>query len=984
MELPGSRTSLVLASAAALALLTGCGQAEPRVTHAAAGSSSASPHAPPSATTLAPTPPAASGGAVAPATSAAVGGGGVTPPPPGRGGLTSGGASAPAAGALPTPARPITVGPGPRLGATARGEVREHLREWEAGDLRALDPLDVRLAGDGLTASRELVAFYSRREGGRLLLRVDLLDLRYGAELGGLDLVVLIGWSGAVATRPPLGLRETSAVGFGAALVFEDASTLRLEGPGGASALSAPAGGLEVALRADLDAIELALDEAALAGLGWSGQPLTFQVLTVRDGQGRAEDALLELDLLDRSLDQAARESWVAGRQAVVAPVVIGNRAALDASTLADLVHSTRTTTSEGHVTGLHRTLESHRAHGLPLTVHLTGVLTNAIGWARTSDPRQDGGAFLRELAGFFDGDPTNGEGDFLPGPYVDNVLPYFEGAANRRFVELGAEVARERLGVSAPGPVFWCPERVIRGSTLAELRAWGFTHTVLDPEHLERWFGVSAPGGGLHRVGGVDCFVIDTTVSPFATEDGGPSLALRRRLIERALDPNPEQAVVLVADWEEFAGHKGSSSIPDAYDRVLEWLAQRPWIEVAGLQELAARGWTPVADHGAASGLPVETHAWLRHACEESYDHWYYGHPLEASLAALRPPLRYGRPHARTIGDVHTAGTLLGDAWAAVQAAPPGALRDLAAQVFASCLYRTAWHREDNHDTTRLTSGAYVSPDTSYDELSGFSYALATHAGEAALVAEAARWAAAPPVSPIAEARDIDLDGEPEYLLADERLLLVCERDGGRLVAGFARDAASGEGYQVIGSPLAYPSPSPEVAWEDDFLGAARNSALKDVWASGLGKGWVNDQGVAAVSTSAVGLVFRSSDDARTKELTWRAPGEVEVRYALDPAAGTLYVRAGLSPNLQALALDGPGGLVEQDQGGVYTLSETFGGNTVSVRIGYADAGHDARRNARAGDGTDASPRNTAFEHLVELEGDAPGFSFSVGVDVR
>ena len=33
------------------------------------------------------------------------------------------------------------------------------------------------------------------------------------------------------------------------------------------------------------------------------------------------------------------------------------------------------------------------------------------------------------------------------------------------------------------------------------------------------------------------------------------------------------------------------------------------------------------------------------------------------------------------------------------------------------------------------------------------------------------------------------DLDGEPEYLLMDDALLLVCERDGGRIVAGFARD---------------------------------------------------------------------------------------------------------------------------------------------------------------------------------------------------
>ena len=38
-----------------------------------------------------------------------------------------------------------------------------------------------------------------------VVVRVDLLDLRYGAELGGLDLVLLLGWgSGRGATVCPM------------------------------------------------------------------------------------------------------------------------------------------------------------------------------------------------------------------------------------------------------------------------------------------------------------------------------------------------------------------------------------------------------------------------------------------------------------------------------------------------------------------------------------------------------------------------------------------------------------------------------------------------------------------------------------------------------------------------------------------------------------------------------------------------------------
>jgi hypothetical protein len=962
------RSSALFALGAGLLVgaLAGCTKADPKVKTIGGAATAASTSSTPtgtapvtSRTPRRPTPPPSGTPSPSP-----------TPvPQSGPGGL-----SVTPARPLPAPTTTLTVGAGPVVGTTARGDVFEHFRDWEARDLRALDPLDVRLAADGLTASRELVAVYSRRQSGRLFLRVDLLDLAYGAELGGLDLVVLLGWgSPGGSDAPPLGLRERTLHPYHAAVVVEDTRTKALLNAAGVTA-----GAVEVAFRSDLDAIELSVDQADLTALGWAGQPLTLQYLTVRDGSGRVADALL-----DRTLDAAVAEGAHAPRRAALTPIVVGNRAALTGSYLRGLVWSTQTTTSEGFPTGLHRTLESHTAHGLPLSIHLSGVLTNSIGWASAPGTRQDGPDFLARVAEFFDGDPANGEGDFLPGLYVDNMMPYFEGQANQRFLARAAESYREWLGVQAPGSVFWIPERVAEGDTLAEVAAAGFSHTVIDRLHLESWFGASAAADGkLHRVGGVDCFVIDPTVSLFAQDDGGPALKLRRLLVERALDPDPEQVVVVVADWEEYAGRKGNPNVPDIYDRVLTWLSQRPWIEVAALTDLAGRGWTPV-QHGPATGLPIETHAWLRHACEVSYDHWYYGSPLEESLAALRPPIRYGRPHARQIGDVHTPGTLFGDVWGAIQAAPQGELRDLAEVAFASGLYRTAWHQEDMHDLRRLTNGDYVNPDVTYDKLSGFAYALATHVGEAATTAHAASWAANPPAAPEVTRVDVDLDGEDEVLLADDQLLLVFELDGGRLVAGFAR-AASGEGYQVLGDPMAFPSRSPEVGYEDDFQGAARNSVLKDMWLTGPARGYVNDGMSVTTGASPASVTFTSSDGALSKTIAWSAPGQVEVTYVLDPSAGTLYTRAGLNPHLAGLALSGQRDLTERDAGGVYTLEKQHAGATVAVHVGYADAGHSARRNAQASDGTAASPRNTAFQHMIELEGDAPGFAFSLRVEAR
>ncbi|HBP22592.1 MAG TPA: hypothetical protein DEA08_33035 [Planctomycetes bacterium] len=930
--------------------------------------------------------PPSSGSVGSPSTATTPGGGLLTPPPAPVPQAGPGGLSGPPTRTFPAASDPIVIGQGPVVGTTVRGDVYQHCREWVAGDVRALDPLDVRFAGDGLTQSRELLAFYSRRESGRLNLRVDLFDLAFGAELGGLDLVVLIGWSGRGATALPLGLRETTAHPYDAAIVCRDTQDLSLLDRAGVAAVTTTTGGLEVSFRSDLDTVELGVDEAHLTNLGWTGGPLTFQVLSVQDNLGRVADAVLEVDLNDRRLDEAVLESWVADRRAILSPIAIGNRAALDATYLRGLVHSDDIKTREGFPTGLRRTLASHRAHGLSINLHLSGVLANAIGWASSpSNPAEDGALFLAELATFFDGDRSNGEGDFLPGLYVDNMMPYFRGQANARFIDLAWEVYRDRLGLQAPGKVFWTPERVIGGGDFADIKAAGFTHTVIDRTHLDSWFNVQTTDGALHRINGVDCFVIDPEVNLFGGQDGGPSEALRELLIRRALDANAQQAILTVADWEEYAGRKGNTDVPDTYDRILRWISQRPWIEVAGLQDLAGRGWQPVMDHGAHPTLKTETYEWLRHATEENYDHWYYGHPLEQSLAALQPPIRQGRPMSRRLGDVKSPGTLYGDTWSAIATAPAGGLKHLAETSFASVMYRTAWHLEDMHDTRRYTNGAYIQPDTTYDQLTGFAYALQVRAGEAAVVARAARWAQSPPSQPTAWTEDVDLDGEVEYLLADSKLLVVCERDGGRLTASFVRDPATGEGYMVTGDPMAFPSRGLEAGFEDEGHDAARNSVLKDTWARGLGYGYVNDEGTAAVSTTTVGLVFTSTDGMRTKTITPGAtPGTFEVDYVVDPRVDRLYVRCGLNPHLAALALDGQRDLVETDQGGVYTLAKTYQGKTVSVSLGYGDGAHDTAVNYQAGQGVAASPRHTAFQHMLELKGDAPGFSFSLSADVK
>jgi hypothetical protein len=92
----------------------------------------------------------------------------------------------------------ITIGAGPWIGTDTAGNVYfEEFQDWTAADCRALDGAGAAVGGrynfnDGFDDSRDLIAFYSRDEGGNYYFRVDLYDLALGAENGNLDIYVAI------------------------------------------------------------------------------------------------------------------------------------------------------------------------------------------------------------------------------------------------------------------------------------------------------------------------------------------------------------------------------------------------------------------------------------------------------------------------------------------------------------------------------------------------------------------------------------------------------------------------------------------------------------------------------------------------------------------------------------------------------------------------------------------------------------------------
>ena len=885
--------------------------------------------------------------------------------------------------------RPVTIGRGPWLGRSGGVDQFEELLEWEQDDCRGVDPADDALPlGDGKDASRDLIAFYSRREGEALFLRADLLDLGLGDEAHALDLVVLIDCAPGGQTWLPDFVRPArTAHGWELALRVRDGDRAEL-----VDASWKAAGGWRGAyVRADLDAIETGLDLDALRRAGWDGQrELGFQVYTLRDGDPRIADAFGERDLGDGALDARVGERALGGT-AKYSVILHGNQAVQPLRWLSDLVENHHVKTPAGNPTGYGRALDAHELFRVPVNVHVSGTLAATAEWGARG--------FNDRVRALLDGRPENGEGALIGGVLAEHIMPYFENARSAQGGEgvngCSVRLNDELLDRIYGGPrrsVFWIPERVVRGATFADVvqdargRDTGYRFAVIDQvTHLQRWFGAhdahSARGRKLNRVNGVSCFVIndDADQWKFANTDGGLWVWTRRDLVRRALDPDQEQLTLVFDDWEAFAGRSFTSfgvgsDNPDNYERTVRWLANHPWVQVVTLEEVASWGWTPV-ERGYLPDLPVETYDWLRHASQGSYDAWYHGSAQEESFAALRPEVVPGRRTPKPFGEVDRPGGLFHDVWAKVARAPRGRLQDLAGAIYNVSIFETAWHDEDMNDYHAKTpAGEYARPDTTWDRVSGWALAMQARVGDAGYAAAAARWSANPPAAARAWREDVDEDGEEELLLADRRGFYLFEDDGGRLVLAAARDPVSGKADAVVASLLQAPGEETRREREAEHQDrVTRVPGLVDWWATGRGNRYVN----APYRADPLGDGWRlTSDDGLVEKRLTIADGKLRARYRVDPAAGTLYVRTGLAPAPLDLFMGAGLRTWRRADGALAAEAPSANGQAIAGVALLPGPGATLLDGATFGG---QGPRGVAFAHQVEVEGRG---SFELTID--
>ena len=743
------------------------------------------------------------------------------------------------------------------------------------------------------------------------------------------------------------------------------------------------------------------------------------------------------------------------------ATIAHGNQSVNRAGAIGAHIYDSQANTGIPGGTGFLRTLDTHEIFRVPLNVHPSGTLTIACNWARkpggAADP-QDGPAFLARVRDFVDADQGARPGSLIGGALAEHILPYFEGPVNAASLAVTDSLNQVIYGVSAAdAKVMHTPERVIRsqdtglspldGRTFEDIAASPYAATYLDEvTHLHGWFypGESCtPDQGyrhkVHRINGVYCFMINDREdqAKFANLDGGVPLDTRYSLLQKALYGGSSEIVVVFDDWEALAGKSFDptsgnpipNNNPNQYHNTVRWLANHPWVRISNLKDLLALALANpsafVIDHGTRYDLPIQTYEWLKHASEDSYHYWYYDsnagltgneqsfydlvpvltgkqgdyHARGETPAQDGPPLPSGKKH----GDLNTPGTLMYEAWQALQGAPAGRMRDLGVHSYLAMIYETAWHEEDQTDYTDSNCyGAWLNPDGSWDGVNTWALRLQNHVRGAGLYAAAAQWAAAvragtaSAVTEILPA-DLDFDGEPEYVLRNDRAYVVFERYGGRCVLACAYDPATQDAQVIVGAP--YTNPSAPGEEEYTGPGANRCSAFKEmnggVYADApdtvtvlfpvcgpqrspgstmrqvAGRPYENAPGPPNALEPACDfpplLEFRSGDGRIVKTASLGSGSYVlDVDYE-ETVSGPLYVRLGLSPNPLDLALHGQAHLsgTLDAPNHTYLLQNSAGGGAL---LDFGGATFDA---TPADAGTDR--RDLALTEEVEVRADGP-----------
>lgn len=837
----------------------------------------------------------------------------------------------------PNPPVPIEIGPGRHLGTAAWGkESNDEFSGWRAGDIVYLAPEEVRVA----QREDSTMAGYRRPSSGGFFLRLDFASLDADELHRDRPSVTL-----SPVTPPPPGWwgRVLAPLRPAASPTHKVRLSPKFRDRAAPSHWSPTLASMEAFVPVEeWSALDLEVR------VGWKGreeilvlprQPATVTPALVAVVAHGNQPVSPSVDLEWHVYDHPDGRPFVGGMHNLLETHAIFGfpvNLHLSGSLLAALSWSRQDPSSEFYP----------KRDG----AHFLGKVREGLssGWASLV-----GGVFAEHIMPYFEGE-VNVRSMRAYGDLVEKLFGITEG-------EMPVMHVPERVMQSDSG---WgsLRGRPYTGDPFPDILAAGYRATYLDEvTHLHHWFypeedlsaswtdsryGKWAGDGGdddepyhhkLHRINGVLCFVINDREDsakfyhaiPGSRDKAGIHSAppgIKWPLLEKAAGGDPNQLTLLFDDWEAFAGNCFNCAPLDnaaRWHQLVAWMHSRPWIKGVHLRDVLAMaesnpaGW--VVDHGEVDGKRMLAYEWLQRATEHSYDNWYYGSSLEESFFSRRPVFSPdGRLRtALAYGDLSEPRSLIARTWEAIRPEDPSAPVSPAELGFFAMAYETAWHDEDmplssyksrNYQRTfdRIQLGSME--DFTPDRISGWALDLHGHLRKSTVPARAAKWASAVrsgaiPPSTTSLVEDIDLDGDSEYILQNDRVFAVMERWGARFPEIFTI-SPSGQAVQVVGVGVARPSSEGE--GEENSTGKV--SAFQDTFAEGPeSKKYIDMPHRVAKSPGGFSTV---SEDGLVRKKYSLEGGVLSCSYDVADPVGRLHVRFGLSPDWPALMAAGPEGM--------------------------------------------------------------------------
>ena len=750
---------------------------------------------------------------------------------------------------------------------------------------------------------------------GELQLRVDLLNLKYGSELNDLDLYVLIGFGEGGSLQFPDNLGKSKIPWKVAVKSYEGEKALVVDQKGNLL------GEAEVSYNAQLDTVTISLPENLLRKAGWRGEKLRFQVATAKDMAGKIDDTLT-----------ADEDDHVLPLN--LAFVFHGNQPIMRKSVIEEKVDNPK-----DH-TGFKRLLETVEKYQIPVEIHMSGLLQTNFLW---SVPY-----FLKKIKELERKGLLTIEG----GTWGEHLLPYFEGSGvNKRSLEIGKKLVENLTGKNPK--VAWTPERVIDGISLKEIKESGYQATIAD--YPAMWFKnvsnnpfkdtvLNYKIHELTSLPGFKIFFIDHVFQreTATNSDGGPSEKLRRHFVEQAVDLNekkdPHRILISMNDWEFVAGfpfgQNNVPSLPTNFEKNVRWIKAHPWLKLTTPTKVLSQNWQTIKHEVDYRSLKPQTYL------QEDYHHlmdllkrWYEGSKEDESYRHWIPLDRgwdFGgfKDQIKTkkeLGDVFRKGTILGDIWEGISKAPESQVKHLALLSFLTYIYETAWHDWN------------VDPKTGKRRISGWERDMAGQIRQIGVLLEATKWldnVRKGKISPQGrvELRDLNMDGDQEGILYNDKVFLVVSPVGGKVVFAAAYDPKLKDAIPLLGSFLNFPTNegeaqvNPYLKRIDPKLASHKLSSFTDVPKN---PSYPMEDELFNLRLENGKLIAESKD--LRKEFTL-ASSKLRVNYSLkNDNLGEVLI--GASPNTLDLVFNGRENLLVERKGKSLIVRNKKGGS-VEVRV--------------------------------------------------